>query len=161
MIKKKILGTISEIQKSLSNLKEDKQEDVKITFEISKAADDRQIAFGFAMFSELANGEEVIDTQDDSITEEDLEDMAYWYMLNGRDVGQMHETSGEGAVVESMVFTKQKMKQLGIPEGTLPVAWWVGLWIKDPEVWKLVKDGTYKAFSIQGKADREVVDEEE
>ena len=155
MYKEKRLATIAEIKKSLADLKSTSK--FNMTFDVKKSLDDRQIAFGYAMFSELKNGEPVVDTQGDMIEPYDLETMAYEYMMNGRDVGQMHETSNEGCVVESMVFTKDKMKALGIPEGTLPIAWWVGLYIKDPDVWELVKNGTYKAFSIEGKADREEI----
>lgn len=29
-------------------------------------------------------------------------------------------------LIESMVFTKEKMQLLNIPEGTLPEGWWIG-----------------------------------
>ena len=124
------------------------------TFNITKTNNDRQIAFGFAMFSRTADGKEVVDLQGDSITPEELETLAYEYVKNGRDVGQLHETSGEGCVVESMVFTEDKLSIIGIPPKTVPIAWWVGLYIADPSVWALVKNGTYKAFSIEGTAER-------
>ena len=57
-------------------------------------------------------------------------------------------------MIESMVFTKEKAAALGIPEGTMPEGWWVGFEVTDDEVWKKVKDGTYKMFSIEGTAQR-------
>ena len=127
-------------------------------FDIVKINDDKQIAFGFCVFSKDSKGNTVVDLQGDAITPEELEKMAYGYMLNGRDVGQLHMTSGEGCVVESMVFTEDKMKAIGI-KGDVPVAWWVGLKINNPDAWALVKSGKYKAFSIEGIAER--VDKDE
>ena len=53
-----------------------------------------------------------------------------------------------------------KMAAMGIPEGTLPVGWWIGFQVTDADVWEKVKDGTYSMFSIEGEAERvEVKDE--
>lgn len=46
------------------------------------------------------------------------------------------------------------MAAMGIPEGTLPVGWWIGFQVTDADVWEKVKDGTYSMFSIEGKAER-------
>ena len=43
---------------------------------------------------------------------------------------------------------------MGIPEGILPVGWWIGFKIEDEAAWAKVKDGTYSMFSIEGKAQR-------
>ena len=57
-----------------------------------------------------------------------------------------------------MVFTPDKQRALGIPEGIVHVGWWVGLYIENPEAWALVKNGTYGAFSIEGTATREEIE---
>ena len=49
---------------------------------------------------------------------------------------------------------------MGIPPGTLPVGWWIGFQVTDPEVWAKVKDGTYSMFSIEGTAQRVEVPED-
>lgn len=49
---------------------------------------------------------------------------------------------------------------MGIPEGTLPVGWWIGFQVTDADVWEKVKDGTYSMFSIEGKAERVEVNNE-
>ena len=49
---------------------------------------------------------------------------------------------------------------LGIPDGTLPVGWWIGFKVTDEDVWAKVKDGTYPMFSIEGSAIREEIPEE-
>lgn len=49
---------------------------------------------------------------------------------------------------------------LGIPEGTLPVGWWIGFKVLDEDVWEKVKSGEYPMFSIEGEAERVEVEEE-
>ena len=49
---------------------------------------------------------------------------------------------------------------MGIPEGTLPVGWWIGFQVTDADVWEKVKDGTYSMFSIEGEAERVEVNNE-
>ena len=72
----------------------------------------------------------------------------------------MHERGGVAYLIESVVFTEEKMAAMGIPEGTLPVGWWIGFQVTDADVWKKVKDGTYSMFSIEGKAERVEVNNE-
>ena len=72
----------------------------------------------------------------------------------------MHERGGAGILIESIVFTAEKMRVMGIPEGTLPEGWWVGFHITDADVWEKVKDGTYSMFSIEGRARRVPIEEE-
>ena len=64
-------------------------------------------------------------------------------------------------LIESVVFTEEKMKLLGIPAGTLPVGWWIGFQVQDEDVWEKVKDGTYSMFSIEGEAERIEIGEED
>ena len=72
----------------------------------------------------------------------------------------MHERGGAAYLIESVVFTDEKVAVMGIPEGVLPVGWWIGFQVTDPEVWEKVKNGTYSMFSIEGEAERvEVKDE--
>lgn len=160
-----ILKKINSLEEILKLHRESKDVPDKVTksykFDISKSDDDKQIAFGWAMISKDAEGNTVTDLQEDQIDPEDLEDLAYNYVRFHRDVGQLHETKGEGCVVESMVFTLDKQRYLGIPEGTLPIGWWLGLYINDEEVWAKVKDGTYGAFSIEGTATRVEVEDED
>ena len=72
----------------------------------------------------------------------------------------MHERGGVAYLIESVVFTEEKMAAMGIPEGTLPVGWWIGFQVTDEDVWEKVKDGTYSMFSIEGKAERVEVNNE-
>lgn len=122
---------------------------------IAKTDDDRHLVFGWAQVAFEKDGSIVVDRQGDYIAKVDeLENAAYDYVINSRDMGEMHIRKGVGQVVESMVFTVEKMEALGIPEGTLPVGWWVGYKINDDDVWDGVKSGRYSMFSVHGKGKR-------
>lgn len=130
------------------------------TFSIFKTDDDKRLVFGWASISITVDGEQLEDRQKDIIDPEDLEEAAYEYVLNFRDTGEEHISSmrKKGKLVESCVFTAEKQKAIGIPEGTLPIGWWIGFKIEDDAAWERVKNGTYRMFSIEGKANREPVE---
>lgn len=136
------------------------EEKTKKSFTVYKTDDDKRLVFGWASVAITVNGEELEDRQHDTIEPEDLEEAAYDYVLNFRDTGEEHrpELRQKGKLVESCVFTREKQKAMGIPEGILPVAWWIGFKIEDEEAWQKVKNGTYRMFSIEGKANREPVE---
>ena len=94
------------------------------------------------------------DFQGDMIDPETLEKAVYDYVEESRDGGEMYKRLGVATLIESIVFTKEKMSALGIPDGTIPEGWWVGFRVSDPDVWEKVKDGTYKMFSIEGTGER-------
>lgn len=83
-----------------------------------------------------------------------MEKAAYRFVKFYRDGSDNHERGGIGTMIESMMFTKEKAKALGIPDGMMPEGWWVGFEVSDDDVWKKIKDGTYKMFSIEGTASR-------
>jgi hypothetical protein len=125
------------------------------THQIVKIDDDKRLVFGWASIIKDADGRVLIDRQDDFIDSEDeLEKSAYHYVLNSRDGGEMHVRKGVSTVVESVVFTKEKQEALGIPEGTMPVGWWVGFRVDDDDVWTAVKKGDYIGFSVHGTGQR-------
>lgn len=125
------------------------------THQIVKIDDDKRLVFGWASIIKDADGRVLIDRQDDFIDSEDeLEKSAYDYVLNSRDGGEMHVRKGVSTVVESVVFTKEKQEALGIPEGTMPVGWWVGFRVDDDDVWSAVKKGDYIGFSVHGTGQR-------
>ena len=130
-------------------------EDVlKGRFKVQKSDDDKMLAFGWANVAVRANGEQIEDWQGDIIDPEDLENAAYEFVQLYREGGEMHERGGVATLIESVVFTEEKQRAIGIPAGVLPVGWWIGFKVLDPEVWEKVKDGTYSMFSIEGTAER-------
>ena len=122
--------------------------------DISKMNDDQHLVFGWANVSLTADGDVPLDWQGDITAPEVLEKAAYQYVLKYREAGEMHQGEAVGYLVESCMFTKQKMAAMGIPEGIVPEGWWVGFYIPDDEVVAKVKSGEYKMFSIQGRAKR-------
>lgn len=127
---------------------------IKGMFKIMKSDDDKMLAFGWANVSMRVDGELIEDWQGDIIEPEELEAAAYEYVRLYGDGGEMHERGGVAVLIESVVFTEEKMQAMGIPAGTLPVGWWIGFKVTDENVWQKVKDGTYSMLSIEGEAER-------
>jgi hypothetical protein len=71
----------------------------------------------------------------------------------------MHVRKGVSTLIESFVSTPEKWEAMGIPEGVLPTGWWVGFKVKDDEVWKGVKSGKYKMFSVHGSGTRKALED--
>ena len=130
---------------------------VQCRFSIKKADNEQHLAFGWASVAVKENGETVKDWQEDIIEPEELEKAAYNFVEFYRDGSEMHERGGVASLIESMVFTPEKCTALGIPDGILPIGWFVGFHVTDEDVWEKVKDGTYPMFSIEGEAVREEV----
>lgn len=133
---------------------------LKSRFKIMKSDDEKMLAFGWASVSMRVGGEVIEDWQGDIIEPAELEAAAYEYVRLYGEGGEMHERGGVAVLIESAVFTEEKMEAMGIPAGTLPVGWWIGFKVLDKEVWEKVKDGTYPMFSIEGEAERVEADEE-
>lgn len=151
------------IEKSVEVLPKEKKNQNRIEkgrFQIMKSDSDRMLAFGWASVSMRINGKLIEDWQKDIVEPEELENAAYHFVELYREGGEMHERGGAAVLIESIVFTKEKMKAIGIPPDMLPVGWWIGFKVLDEEVWEKVKDGTYAMFSIEGEAERVEVKEE-
>lgn len=125
-----------------------------VEFVLHKMNSDEHLVFGWANVSINEDGSIPLDWQGDVIPPEVLEKAAYEYVLKYRTTGEMHQGGVVGYLVESCMFTKQKMQVMGIPDGIVPEGWWVGFFIPDDEVVAKIKSGEYKMFSIQGKVKR-------
>lgn len=116
---------------------------------------EQQLVFGWANVTIQEDGTTPFDYQGDIIDTDVLESAAYNFVLQHGLANQEHEMDTEcGWLVESMMFTKDKMAALGIPEGMIPEGWFVGFYIPDPDVYRKVRDGEYNMFSIEGRAQR-------
>lgn len=133
------------------------QQTVHGRFNIQKSSDEKRLAFGWASISEDESGTALVDLSEDVIDPETLENAAYEFVKLYREGGEMHERGDCAVLVESVVFTKEKMAAMGIPDGTLPTGWWIGFYVTDDEVWEKVKSGEYPMFSIEGTAIPETV----
>ena len=127
---------------------------VDIEFEVSKSKEAEHLVSGWASVAVNKDGSLPLDWDDDVIAPETLEKAAIDFMLNYRESGEMHEGGPVGTIVESIVFTKDKQEALGVPEGILPIGWFVTIKVHDDEVYAKVREGKYRMFSIQGTCKR-------
>ncbi|QNN53564.1 hypothetical protein H9L09_03815 [Nocardioides mesophilus] len=112
----------------------------------------RQNVFGWAYVAIDRDGAVNVDHSGDFVSRpEELEAAAYRFVLMSRrgDVDHSCETISE--LIESIIFTPDKQRALGLPPGTIPVGWWVGFHVRDPRVWRRVESGSLTAFSIAGR----------
>lgn len=126
-------------------------------YAIAKADDSLQNVFGWASVAVAKNGATVVDGEGDIIDVADLELAAYDFVLDARGSGEDHNGEPvDGQLIESVVFTEDKVAALGLEKGALPLGWFVGFHIPDRGAYERTK--TSKAgFSIEGRAVREPV----
>lgn len=122
--------------------------------DIAKIDNEKHWVFGWANISIQQDGNVPLDWQGDITAPSVLEKAAYNFVLKFRATGEEHKGGIAGYLIESVMFTKEKMLAMGIPVGTLPEGWWVGFYVPDAEICEKVKNGKYKMFSIQGRAKR-------
>lgn len=121
---------------------------------IQKVNDDKHTVFGWANVALQDTGDVPLDWAGDITAPRVLEKAAYNFVLKYRESGEMHKGDVTGYLIESVMFTKEKMAAMGVPEGILPEGWWVGFYVPNDEVCEKIRSGLYKMFSIQGKAKR-------
>jgi hypothetical protein len=154
----KLVADSESVSGSVSK-KRPKQSELTMQGSISKVDNEKKRVFGWASVGIRKDGQVVIDKQGDLIDDpEEMENAAYNFVLHSRDGGEMHIRKGVSTLIESFVITPEKREALGIPEGVLPQsAWWTGFQIHDDDVWKAVKSGKYKQFSVHGRGQRKSV----
>lgn len=134
--------------------------DMNITGKILKRDDDKFLVFGWASVASDKDGKVIVDSQGDTIPIAELEKAAYNFVLHDGIVAAMHRRYGVAHLVESMVFTPDKLETLGLAKDALPQGWFVGFKVTDAETWQKLKNGDYKSFSIGGRATREAATNE-
>jgi len=128
------------------------------TADIVKVDSEKRRVFGWAYVAQDSEGRIQIDKQGDFIDDpEELEKAAYEFVVESRRGDAMHFKRGVAELIESFVFTPEKMAALGVVQkSAVPqLAWWIGMQVNDDETWELVKDETFKGFSIGGGGNRE------
>jgi len=101
-------------------------DNIVINGRIEKFDEEQQLVFGWASVS-VKDGNLIKDSHDDIIKENELETASYDFVLNSRKAGEMHKTvEGIGDLVESIFFSTEKQKALGLEGAPLPIGWWVG-----------------------------------
>lgn len=115
--------------------------------QIIKLHEEERMVTGWASVIE-ENGVPVIDHQEDVMTEKELVKSAHGFMRDYRASKAMHEGGKIGEVVESVVFTKDLQQALGIDLGK--IGWLIKVHVTNDLVWKRVKKGELRSFSIGG-----------
>ena len=129
--------------------------------EIIKTDPKQQIVFGWAYVTHDPQGNLNIDKSGDFVDAiEEIEKSAYDYVLTSRKGDADHTNVQSGRLVESIVFTPDKIEKMGLPPGSVPLGWWLGYKVDDPKVWERVEKGELRAFSIHGKGTRAKVSDE-
>jgi Putative phage serine protease XkdF len=107
------------------------------------------------------HGAPLEDLQGDVIEPAELEGAMVDFMQHHRAAGEMHKGADKGTVIESVVFTPEKMRAMGFPDaliGEIPTGAWIGVQL-DPRstTFAKVQSGELAMFSIQGHAAREAL----
>jgi hypothetical protein len=136
--------------------------DTAVEFKLSASTivEDKQLIFGWASVAVTKEGETVVDAHDHIIEPLELEEAAYVFVRCGGMGSIEHTEYYAGSLVESIVFTEEKQKALGIPPGTVPIGWWIGMYIYDPLVFTRIKNGELRMLSVAGRAVTEDADSE-
>ena len=133
-------------------------DDVVGAGEIVKMDAAQQNVFGWAYVTHNENGEVNIDKSGDFVDDpQEIEKGAYDYVLHSRKGDADHTNIQGGTMIESMVFTPEKIEKMGLPAGVLPTGWWLGFHVDDKATWDRVENGELKAFSVHGKGVRKAV----
>ena len=127
---------------------------VHIEGQILKQMDEERLAFGWAYVSTV-NGEVSLDHSGEFIRPDQIAKAATNFMLSMRTAKAMHTGEKIGEVVHSMPLTNDIAKALGIQSDR--EGWVIALKVYDDQVWQDVKSGKLAAFSIGGRALKEMV----
>ena len=127
---------------------------VHIEGQILKQMDEERLAFGWAYVSTV-KGEVSLDHSGEFIRPDQIAKAATNFMLSMRTAKAMHTGEKIGEVVHSMPLTNDIAKALGIQSDR--EGWVIALKVYDDQVWQDVKSGKLAAFSIGGRALKEMV----
>lgn len=119
------------------------------TVKIEKIDEDQRIAYGWASVIEK-DGEPLVDSHGHTIDETELVRAAHVFVSDARTGKVMHHGTKIAEVVDSIVMTRDVQKAMGVDLGV--VGWFIGMQINDADIWKRVKDGELRSFSIGGEA---------
>ncbi|MHA1302897.1 MAG: XkdF-like putative serine protease domain-containing protein [Candidatus Heimdallarchaeaceae archaeon] len=150
------------IKETIKEFAKDEKENIDMEFVAKNFNDEQNIVFGWAYIAQDEKGNQLVDHSGETVLKEDFYDFEngiYAFNLAFRESGFMHLGKAKGFLVESMVFSKEKMDALNIPEGTLPHGAWVGFFFPNDEDYNFIKSMKSPMFSIQGSAIKQEIDE--
>jgi len=132
----------------------DMTKEVHIEGQIVKQLDEERLAFGWAYVATV-KGEVSLDHSGEFIRADQLAKAATNFMLSVRTAKRMHSGESIGEVIHSMPLTNDVAKALGIQSDR--EGWIIAIKVHDEQVWQDVKSGKLSAFSIGGRALKEMV----
>lgn len=155
----------ADLQKALdeanAKIGKDQEFDLGASGEIVKTDPAQQIVFGWAYVTHDHEGNLNVDKSGDFADDiYDVEKTAYDFVLKSRNGDADHTNVKGSTMVESIIFTPEKIEKMGLPEGSVPLGWWVGFKVEDAAVWDRVVKGELTAFSIHGTGTRAKVSED-
>lgn len=136
--------TVTELTKS----------DIQLEGKIVKQLDEERLVFGWVYVSTV-KGEISLDHSGEFIRPDQIAKAATNFMLSMRTAKRMHSGESIGEVVHSMPLTNDIAKALGIQSDR--EGWICAIKVYDDQVWQDVKSGKLAAFSIGGRALKEMV----
>jgi hypothetical protein len=139
-----------------------------IATRVLKAEDERRYTLHVAYPADKADVAVALDGHRDFASKAVVEDAAWAYMRNFRQVGAFHtseqaavagatlKASGAADLVESYVYRGPDwvIKAADGSEVVIKAGDWLAGFIWSPEDWKLVKEGKIGGISVEGKAKR-------
>ena len=137
------------VGKSNKSLEEHESNEAIDIIKLDKA---KQIVYGVYLVPEKA------DHDGDVISEEDIEKVAHGFLVDYRDIDEMHKQLIQADIVESAIAWED-MNYYGkdITKGT----WYGAIKVHDKDVWAKIGKGELKAFSVQIAGVREAINKEE
>lgn len=120
--------------------------------QVLKTDEEQRMVYGWASVI-TEKGEPVVDRQGDVIKADTLVTAVNRFMEDVRVGKSMHNGDQIGVVIHSWPMTQEIAKSVGVQ--TDREGWLVGFKVYDDAVWKRVKSGELKAFSIGGRATKE------
>lgn len=144
------MKTFNEIMK-IRDEPDNKPEVTKRKFQVKKTNNEKMQAFGWASVAIAENGETLEDWQGDIIEPDELESAAYKFVDLYREGGEMHERGGVAYLIESVVFTEEKMAAMGIPGQVEDAKNDIDAYVKEKEADLKGEDGNvcFVEFRIQ------------
>lgn len=130
---------------------------MKDEHKLLKFDDEQHIVYGWASVSTV-DGMHLVDKQGDVVPMDVLTKAVNEFMENERVGKTMHVGDQTGVILHSMPISKDIAEALGIQ--TQLEGWIVGYKVYDDEVWKMVKSGELRAFSIGGFAESSEVEDD-
>lgn len=119
---------------------------------VYKIDESLRLAIGWANVSTV-NGSALVDQQGEIVPASEIVRAAAEFMAGDRPALLAHAGSEVGKVVFCMPITDDIANSLGFTSRCEGIV--VGIRVSDDAVWKMVRDGGLRAFSIGGNAARE------